>query len=502
MAGLTSAGFEKKTLAEIKSDLEDAFRSTFGAFINLLPGSVFSLIIGIIAERLAEVWDVAEAVYNSQFPDTAEGTSLDGAVAYTGIRRLEATKSTVVGQLLFGDAGTLIPAGTQFSVDGNPSAQFTTNTDVTLIAGTDEVQTIEFDLPPDAGTFTITYRDGEDHEETTAPIAYDANAAAVAAALNALDGLSGVEVTGAIDDVTGLTVTFAGDDGKQPQPLLVVNSSLTDNGNAVDVTVTRTTPGVAQGTVNLTAVETGPVDAPAFTLSVIDTPVSGLDRVLNPRGAVLGRNRETDAELRLRRANTLTVSGAATVEAIRSRLLDLNGVRNVFIFENETLVTDIEGRPGKSFEVVIDGGDDQEIADTIWQVKPAGIQTYGDQTVNVTDSIGITREVSFSRPDPVTIYCSIDLEVDEDLFPENGAALAQSAIVAWGNELGIGGDVIVYPQLVAQLATIPGIIDMVIRIDDSAVSTTPGAPAVDDNVTIAAFEVASFSAQNTTVNIL
>ena len=57
MAGLTSEGFVKKTLSEIKVEIEDSLRSGIGAFINLLPSSVFSLIVGIFAEREAAIWD-------------------------------------------------------------------------------------------------------------------------------------------------------------------------------------------------------------------------------------------------------------------------------------------------------------------------------------------------------------------------------------------------------------------------------------------------------------
>jgi hypothetical protein len=137
----------------------------------------------------------------------------------------------------------------------------------------------------------------------------------------------------------------------------------------------------------------------------------------------------------------------------------------------------------------------------IWLAKPAGIETDGAISVNVIDSQGETRVVKFSRPTAVPIYVSIDLDVDIT-FPDNGAALAQAAIIAWGNSLGIGQDVIVFPRLVAQLNSIPGILDMVIRIDDAPVSTTPGAPAVDGNVIIAIDSVATFSEANTDINVI
>lgn len=68
-------------------------------------------------------------------------------------------------------------------------------------AATDNVQLIEFDAVPDEGEFTLTY--GEDE---TAAIAFNANAAAVEAALREIEGLEDVTVSGDFTD--GFEVTF------------------------------------------------------------------------------------------------------------------------------------------------------------------------------------------------------------------------------------------------------------------------------------------------------
>lgn len=494
MPGLTSTGFEKKTLAEIKVEVEAAFRGVFGIFINLLPGSVFATIIGIFAEREAELWDVAEEVYNSQYPDTAEGNNLDNAVGFNGITRLQATESIQRDQFLFGDVGTVVPPGTTLAVDGNPQAQFLTQNSVTLVAGANSKQLIAFSAVPDAGTFRVTHRGVQ-----SAAIAYNALAAAVQIALRAVPFMEEVLVTG--NFTAGFEVEFAGLQGLQPQDDLVVVSALTQTATPVTMTVTETQVGEEQGKTDCIADLTGPIDAPIGTLTEIVTPVSGLNGTLNMTETTLGRNRETDAELRIRRRNTITVAGNASVEAIRSRLLNLEGVRNVFIFENETLVIDGDSRPGKSYEVVIDGGDDDEIASAIWLSKPAGIQTFGSTEVAVIDTQGVSRAIFFSRPDDIRIYLSLDITKDST-FPSDGSALARAALLAWVASIGIGTDVVVYPRLVAQLDFIPGILDLKIRINTTAVNTTPGATAVDDNVAIAAFEVASLANADLNINIL
>lgn len=497
MAGLSSAGFEKKTLLEIKTEIEDNFRASFGSFINLLPSSVFQTLIGIFSERESSLWDLAEAIYLSQYPSSAEGVNLDNVAALVGVVRQEAVRSRVSSVFLFGTNGALVPLDTELSVEGNPNAVFRTLANATLGAGTNEIQEIVFDTVPVSGSFRLRLG-----EQETVLIAFNANAAAVKAALEGLGFVDEVTVTG--DFTAGFEVEFTGDSGLQPQDILVVEDNTLQNSvpALVNISITETQTGVAQALVDVEAVEVGPVDAPRRTLRVIDTPVSGLDRSDNANPAVLGRFEESDADLRLRRDQTLQLAGNATVDAIRSRIRNIAGVVDAFIIENLTLVPDGDGRPGKSYETYVDGGLDQEIGDAIWISKPAGIQTFGNIPITVVDASGQDRIVYFSRPVQVDIYFSLDLTIDVALFPSNGAAAAESLIIEWGNNLGIGQDVIVYPQLVAQLNSIPGILDVTVRIDSSPVSTVSGDPALDDNVVIAPQSLPRFDSTRGNINLI
>ena len=479
--GITSAGFVAKTLAIIKAEIEDALKTTFGDSINLLPESVFGQLVGIFSERESLLWELSEATYDSQYPESAENVSLDFVLALTGLLRLSALESVVIGQALFGTATTVIPVGTGFSVNGNPDAKFQTIEEVTLGVGVDEVQTIGFSATPTGGSFKLNY-----NGEITATIAFGDAASDVQTALNALSSLSGVTVSGSF--AADFVVTFASDDGKQPQPILVEDSNTLTNGGAVTITITETTPGEYQAQVDCQAITTGPIVANALTLTVIDNPVSGLVRVFNPEDAVTGRDIETDAEARNRRRNRLQISLAGPLEAIRTALLKLNDdvdaieLESVILFENITNTVDARGIPPKAFEAFIfqAGGAttrDQEIADAIWESKPGGIEPHGDVSKTVTDSQGLTHTVKFSRPDEVDIYLILDLTVGAT-YPADGDAQVEAVMVAWGNGLGVGQDVIVFPSLVAQLDDIPGITDVVVKIGIAP------APTLDDNVII------------------
>lgn len=92
-------------------------------------------------------------------------------------------------------------------------------------------QKFVFSVEPDAGTFTITFSG-----QTTAAIAYNANAAAIKAALELLSNINEVTVVGAIDE-DGFTVEFTGEDASASKATMTATSSLTESSNPVTITI-------------------------------------------------------------------------------------------------------------------------------------------------------------------------------------------------------------------------------------------------------------------------
>lgn len=107
-------------------------------------------------------------------------------------------------------------------------------------AGANEVQVLTFYGTPSGGTFTLTY-DGQ----TTAAIAYNADAATVDAALEALSniGAGDVTCTGGSLPGTPITITFGGALANTNVPLITATvSSLT--GGSISAAISTVTPGV------------------------------------------------------------------------------------------------------------------------------------------------------------------------------------------------------------------------------------------------------------------
>lgn len=106
----------------------------------------------------------------------------------------------------------------------------------TIDAGTNEVQTLTEGTPMTAGTYTLGFRG-----QTTSAIAYNATAATIQSALEALlsIGVGNVAVTGGPVDTTPATITFQGQLAGQDVPVLTsVQTSLTGT-----FTHGTTTPG-------------------------------------------------------------------------------------------------------------------------------------------------------------------------------------------------------------------------------------------------------------------
>lgn len=489
--GITDEGFVIKPLQTILDEIDEALKAALGDGINLLPQSVFGNLKNTFSERESLLWELSEATYDAQYPNTSQNTSLDNVLSLNGLTRLAATKSIVTSQALFGTATTVVPVGTVFSVDGNPLARFITDANATIGTGTDEVQTITFSGVPTSGAFKLVF-DGQ----TTVAINWDDVAADVQTALRALSNLSD-DVTVSGSYAAGFVVTFTGDDGLQPQVAMTATDNTLDDGAPVTITITETTPGVFQATVAMTAESTGPTVANAETLTEIETPVSGLDSTFNVADAVVGRDLESDADARARRSSRIATSLAGPLEAIRNKILTLNDdetktvLEDVLLFENITEVTDARGIPAKSFESFIfqAGGAsdrDQEIAQAIFDSKPAGIRPFGDVSKSVVDTQGFSHTIQFSRPTEVDIWLELDITLVDALGAPAILSAAEEAqmktdLVTFGNNLGTGQDVIVFPTLVAQVPSQVGINfirDVVVRIGTAA------SPTLDDNIII------------------
>ena len=328
--GITDTGFTPKPISVIATEMFDDFESLVGEVVNREPDSVISQIIGVQARPIADIWERMQEIYNASYPASASGVNLDNIGELTGHERLDATP-TKTTLLLTGTTGTNVPAGNRFK---NPTTgdEFA-STDSATIAITNcasvDARIVTDTLNWQPYTVEIVgysvNRYYRPYHATTklhilqqlATIINNSTPATMqATAVDEGGGEARLELR-SIDKVTGYNIEFT--------PIGVFTIDTTNMGTPVEIE----------------SVNTGAIFAVHDTITEIVNAVSGLDSVTNPADGEIGHSIETDSAFRIRRANTLSLIGASTLEAMRAQMLaNVKDVEECTVYENDTNTTD------------------------------------------------------------------------------------------------------------------------------------------------------------------
>lgn len=259
--------------------------------------------------------------------------------------------------------------------------------------------------------------------------------------LSSLCALTGTIKRAATQGTVTLTVDL---DGGTVLPAGSIASVATDPTNqwATDTAVTAPAGPAASYTVAATAVEAGEYIALAGTITTIVTAVVGWNSVTNLADATPGQEIEEDPDLRERRDTEVFLSGSTSVEAIQADVSAIDGIISCKVYENNSTIPD-GLRPPHSFEVTLWDGSppavaNADIAEAIFEGKPAGIRAYGTTTVAHVDSQGVSHQVGFSRATVVYILVDITINVNNDYA---GDSAVETAIAAMINSLPVGAAV-------------------------------------------------------------
>ena len=156
--------------------------------------------------------------------------------------------------------------------------------------------------------------------------------------------------------------------------------------------------------------------------------------------------------------------------------------------------------PPHSVEVVVSGGTDQDVASKLYEVKPAGIETYGNMDIVVYDDNGDGQIINFSRPSDKYAWVRVSvntLNAEEVLTVEIVQAI-KDAVLAYGQSLGVGNDIITQRFYGPIYDATSGIGSITV---EAALTTTAGeTPAYSTaNVSVARAELALFDESRITV---
>lgn len=426
---VTPTGLNRKTLQELRLEFENKFKQVFGIAFETAVDSPNGLLISQLALSYNDLWELAQEIYSSLDPNQAVGAALDARAAFNGVSRKPALPCIVDAVLYTNGSSATIPAGSlakrqrgnlNFALDETVTIS-RSSCDELLIIDNGSAKNTEY-------VFHFTFGDVTLNNSTSA-----SNLSVLSTAVNSAGGSATLTDRGLI--VRMSDNSLVGITGAMPSDFIIQSGA---NGK-------------------FTAVETGYQTCEIGELDEIAVSVEGWNAVYNYVAGVSGSDLESDESLRIRRAIAAKVrKNKATDPAIEAALLDVPGVSSAIVKSNRGFTTDEDGVPGKAFTSLVVGGNDNEIAKCIYENQPAGIQSYGNISVNITDSHGIEQQISFSRPTPVYLWVKVTYSLyDEEAFP--GQDAVKDALVEWAErEYTLGKDII-STRINQGLYDVPGI---------------------------------------------
>jgi uncharacterized phage protein gp47/JayE len=314
---LTGDGLEIRTFTEVLEDIVTAEQTNIDSNISTEDNEVLGQLNNIMSEQITAEEELAQSVYDAFNPLKAEGISLDNLAALVGIRRIDGTASSTTTQQYTGDNGITIPIGSLISNPINGD-RFSNTSAVAL--DTLSCQSTKYSVKDllDTTEYTVTIN-GID-------VAFTSGGSATE--LGILNGLDAYN-TANYSDTAIYPWTMSVD---------TVNLQLIITATADNIGVTSITYISADEVTNIATAEAtvvGATIAPSNSVTSIVTSLGGWTSTTNLSPYIVGRERETDEELRQRILTSQQIIGVATVEAIQDALGNTAGVTTAIVEENE-----------------------------------------------------------------------------------------------------------------------------------------------------------------------
>lgn len=243
-----------------------------------------------------------------------------------------------------------------------------------------------------------------------------------------LGKLTGIGLEPAHHSLVRVSLTFSATDTIEPDVTFIAHEDRED----IRFTPVETAEfATGSHDVLFRAENTGPVEAGAGKLTVISAGPAGLVSATNANDAVPGTNAETIEEMRVRRDESIAITGGSTDSAILADVSALDFILSTRVLSNYGPIADANGLPPHSFEVIVwTGGtptteQKNTIAQTIHDTGPDGIQTYGTISGVAADAAGDPIVVWFTAAEEKEIW------LVAELTKEAGAAADSETKTAW-----------------------------------------------------------------------
>lgn len=418
--GVTHDGFVRKRLDEIKDSVYGKLKEGWGYDITINPQSFLNVLVTGFSDEVAKLWEVAEDTYYAMYTMSAEGANLDNAMQFGGITREHDERTTYMLACTAAD-DTTVPYGVLAKSVTNPEKMFRcTNTQV---IGREAFRKIVVRPYMDSGidVFYVTINRNS-YQYARKP---EEDSLAVLHALAGMIDEKGIEARVDEDAVT-----------------LVIEDVFKQTSNTLAVSNNFLVESVTSNLL-FESIDYGPVFIADGLIKEMVTLDTGIWEITNDIAPVLGRFEADDVEARQNFVKRCATRSKNMLESITAEIYNsVDHVLSVAGYENDTEYTDPEGRPPKSVEFIVDGGDAAEIASIIYQKKTNGIRAYGNVRMDIPDVFGNLHNIGFNRPDYLYVWLKVVITgQDGKSMAPNYIQLTQDSILEDAKVLQVGDSV-------------------------------------------------------------
>ena len=186
-------------------------------------------------------------------------------------------------------------------------------------------------------------------------------------------------------------------------------------------------------------VEHGEIEIGPATVTQIITVIAGWDSVTNAAAGITGRDAEPDGELLNRMKQSYAINANGTVSNMQANLAELSGVLDCVVLENYTNESQVQYEitlTAHSVAVCIVGGDDGEIARTIFERKSAGCGTVGETEVTYVDTEHFNATYTYKIVRPTAVDFDVQVTFfDDDMNPTTQNEVKKAIISDFLGEL-------------------------------------------------------------------
>lgn len=417
--GVTDRGFVLKRMDAILEEIHADLTEGFGFDTSLQEASWLNVLTTTFAGQIADLWETAQDSYYAKYPATATDLNLDHAVQYGGIRR-KPSKQTSYPLHCTGDDGTAVAEGSVVATDTKPEIRLYATRGFTISRNSFNKVRIKVAAAEAGSVYSLTINGSQ--------YSYSSLEASEQVILSGLkEAIVNVDYLVSVDEES--LILCIEDRVKARNNVLMLSNNLT----------TESITTIA----NFNTENYGSIAIPHGVVTKMITNVTGFTDVTNMLTPVYGRMQENDIELRQAYIAKSALRSNTMIDSICAELLNnVADIETASGYENYTDFVDARGLAPHSIEMIVEGGDNSEIAQAILKRKAGGIQTNGKIVVDVPGLFGDTIPIRFNRPEYLYTFMKVILHGKKAEMPSNYPALVKESILNDTKLLKAGDDLL------------------------------------------------------------